>query len=206
MVGGHVLHTNLQLSGEIACWHPALQLAPSGAPPQRADSCGDCAPCCLPDKKCLGGDPGGMQFLNAWLTAPKKQRYLATLVGYREPILPAAPHHKEWSLRGTMPQMVENSGGWLHTSLSDVLTVHLAGCQTDKDQGVIQVATLCGYPCERLFRGNSLLAYKSSTERLGFTKMLSVTLLPSSPLPAGAAPLFCYYSTRFPVPRHLGST
>ncbi|BDA47298.1 hypothetical protein COCOBI_10-1440 [Coccomyxa sp. Obi] len=56
---------------------------------------------------------------------------------------------------------------------------------TDKPQGVITVSTLCGYPCDRLYRGNSLLAYLNTTQRLGFTKMLSVTQLSASPLPAG---------------------
>ncbi|CAL8472258.1 g11800 [Coccomyxa elongata] len=57
---------------------------------------------------------------------------------------------------------------------------------TDKPQGVITVATLCGYPCDRLYQGNSLLAYQNTTQRLGFTKMLSVTQLSGSPLPAGS--------------------
>ena len=67
-----------------------------------------------------------------------------------------------------------------------------AVCQTDKAQGVITVATLCGYPCERLFGGFSLLAYKNTTERLGFTKMLNVNKLASSPLPAGAPDLILH--------------
>lgn len=57
--------------------------------------------------------------------------------------------------------------------------------QTDKAQGVITVATICGYPCERLYAGNSLLGYTSATQRLGFAKMINVNKLTSSPLPPG---------------------
>jgi hypothetical protein len=56
--------------------------------------------------------------------------------------------------------------------------------QVDKAGGNITVATACSYPCDRLYPGNSLLAYTTASQRLGFTTMLAITDIPN-PLPPG---------------------
>lgn len=86
---------------------------------------------------------------------------------------------------GSESRMLQGVGFRQQGAGSAKCTEHERCCQVDKTEGVITVATLCNWPCDRLYGGLSLLAMQNTTQRLGSAKMLSVTQLSGSPLPAG---------------------